>query len=483
LLLKRLTLAIGLTACLNLPAQAATDELPSLGDSASGFISLQQEYDLGRIWLRQLRAQAKTLNDPMLTLFLENQIYRLLPYSGLSQPDLEFVVIDQANLNAFAVPGGIIGINYGLLLYARDEDEVSAVLAHELAHLSQRHYARRVEQAQRQEPVAIAALLASILLIATNNTEAGFAGLMAGQAATIQNQLAFSREWEQEADRLGMKTLIAAGLDPHAMPSMFEQMLYANRFSSRPPEFLLTHPVTESRVADAAGRAEKFPHKPRLTSLEFLILKQGAFRRYQLNGSNTEEYFLGIRTRNPRGSGDYAAASYNLARLAIENKDWKAASDYAKEIISPWNQHAAVSALQADIYAGQKQMDKAIETIDEALPYSPDNLVLLTTKARILDQAGQPEKAVDILKAMTEKRSSTPWLWQQLSETAADANMKLLAYRANGESLFYSGQQARALRQMQLALDEAKKEGDFQREALIGQRLKAMAATPVSLSD
>ncbi|MAS24651.1 MAG: peptidase M48, partial [Oceanospirillaceae bacterium] len=191
MLLARLSIALGLTACLATQVNANSGDLPSLGDSTSGYVSLQQEYTLGRIWLRQLRAQAPTLSDPMLTTFLENQIYRLVPYSGLNHPDLEFVVVDQPNLNAFAVPGGIIGINYGLLLYAQDEDEVSSVLAHELAHLSQRHYARRVEQAQRQEPVAIATLLASILLIATNNTNAGFAGLMAGQAATIQNQLAF----------------------------------------------------------------------------------------------------------------------------------------------------------------------------------------------------------------------------------------------------------------------------------------------------
>ena len=218
---------------------------------------------------------------------------------------------------------------------------MSSVLAHELAHLSQRHYARRVEQAQRQEPVAIATLLASILLIATNNTNAGFAGLMAGQAATIQNQLAFSREWEQEADRLGMRTLVAAGLDPHAMSSMFEQMLYANRFSSRPPEFLLTHPITESRVADAAGRAEQYPRKPRLTSLEFLILKQGAMRRYQLDESEVGQYLQEIRSRNPRGSGDFAAASYNLASLALEQKKPDEARKYLDDIISPWNQHAA----------------------------------------------------------------------------------------------------------------------------------------------
>lgn len=477
MLLARLSIALGLTACLATQVNANSGDLPSLGDSTSGYVSLQQEYTLGRIWLRQLRAQAPTLSDPMLTTFLENQIYRLVPYSGLNHPDLEFVVVDQPNLNAFAVPGGIIGINYGLLLYAHDEDEVSSVLAHELAHLSQRHYARRVEQAQRQEPVAIATLLASILLIATNNTNAGFAGLMAGQAATIQNQLAFSREWEQEADRLGMRTLVAAGLDPHAMSSMFEQMLYANRFSSRPPEFLLTHPVTESRVADAAGRAEQYPRKPRLTSLEFLILKQGAMRRYQLDESEVGQYLQEIRSRNPRGSGDFAAASYNLASLALEQKKPDEARKYLDDIISPWNQHAAVSALDARVTAAQGDTEKAIITLDKALTYAPQNLVLLTTKASILDDHDESARAVRVLQNLCDKRPTTPWLWQRLAEAAEHAQMKLTSFRANGEYLFFSGQQARALRQMELALQEAKKAGDFQQESIISQRLRIMAAS------
>lgn len=223
--------------CLYLPAQAASNDLPNLGDSTSGIVSLQQEQQLGRTWLRQLRNQAVLIDSPHAKQFLEDLVFQLVPYSDLNYSELEFVIVDQATLNAFAVPGGIIGINYGLLMHARDEDELAAVLAHELAHLSQRHFARRIEQSQKQQPIAMAAILASILLIASNNPDAGFAGLMSSQAANIQEQLAYSRDWEREADRLGIKTLAAAGLDPQAMPSMFEQMQRASRFSQRPQSF------------------------------------------------------------------------------------------------------------------------------------------------------------------------------------------------------------------------------------------------------
>lgn len=473
-----------LSAALLIPSvsgKVCADDLPQLGDSASGYVSLQQEYRLGRIWLRQLRAHAQTLDDALLTTFLENEIFRLIPHSDVPHPQFEFVIVDSPNLNAFAVPGGIIGINFGLLLYTRDEDELSAVLAHELAHLSQRHYARQIEQSQRQEPVAIATLLASILLIATNNADAGFAGLMTSQAASIQSQLAFSRDWEQEADRIGIKTLVSAGLDPQAMSSMFEQMLQANRFSGRPPEFLLTHPVTESRVAEAADRAEPFPRKPRLTSLEFLILKQAAQRRYRLTKDNQNTWFEEVRTRNKKTSVQYAAASYNLARIALEMEQPQQGLTYLSDIGSPWNQHPAVAALQAQLLDAEGKTAEAIETLNKALPYAPESLVLLTSKADILRRNGQAAAATGILKQLSASRSTDPAVWRRLGETAGDAGQTVLAFRANGEYLFYSGRQNQALRQMELALKEAKKAGDFQQEAIISQRLQVMAASPTTL--
>lgn len=471
-----------ITAPLILSPLAAADtlngsSLPDLGDSASSYVSLQQEYDLGRSWLRQLRAQAKLLDDPLMTTFLENVVFRLIPHSDVPHSDFEFVVIDSPDLNAFAVPGGIIGVNYGLMLYARDEDELSAVLAHELAHLSQRHFARQVEAAERQDPVAIATLLASILLIATKNTDAGFAGLMTSQAASIQNQLAYSREWEREADRVGMQTLVAAGLDPKAMPTMFEQMMYANRFGGNPPEFLLTHPLTASRIADVADRAQSYPTHPRLISFEFLVLQNDAKRRYQLSADKQATYFQQVMQRSQQSSAAYAAAQYTQAQMALEQGQWTQGLELLSAIASPWNQHSAVAALQAQLQAGAGDNSKAISTINDALPYAPQDLQLLTIKATLLKNTGKAAEATQILKMLTEDRNTSPTLWRQLGETAAAANQQALAYRANGEYLFYMGQQAQALRQMDLALQQAKKQGDFQQEATIRQRLESMAAS------
>ena len=132
---------------------------------------------------------------PVLLEWFHDLIYQLVPDSDIQISDLHLVTVDSPQLNAFAVPGGIVGINYGLLLYADNEDQIASVLAHELAHLSQRHFARQVEAARKRDPVTLATLLASLILIATSNGEAGIAGIMTSQAAAVQDQLAYTREF------------------------------------------------------------------------------------------------------------------------------------------------------------------------------------------------------------------------------------------------------------------------------------------------
>lgn len=457
--------------------QANASELPALGNSASGYVSLQQEYQLGRLWLRQLRAQASVISEPLAVQFLEDLMYRLIPHSEVQISDFEFIIVDRRELNAFAVPGGIVGIHFGIFLHSRDEDELSGVLAHELAHLSQRHFARQIEQADRQGPVAIASLLASILLIAAGSPDAGFAGLIGTQAASIQSQLAYSRDWEREADRLGMKTLAAAGLDPYAMPSMFQSMLQASRFNERPPEFLVTHPVTESRIADAADRAQQYPRQPRLTSFEFRILQNLAQVRYQLRNEQQQAHFTAELKRHPRSSTEHAAALYTLARLQLEQQPVQALATL-QQIPNPWRDHSATVALRAQILQANNQPEAALDTIQTALPFTPTDYNLLHTQANLLRQQGDNAGAVQVWRRLTELRPTEPAVWQALGSAAAANQQTALAYRANAEALFYRGQHAQALQQMGQAIRQAADSGDFQQEAALKQRQQVMANTP-----
>ena len=167
--------------------------------------SAEFEHQLGRTWLRIFRSQVPTVDDPLLFDYLENLIYQLVRYSKLEDRRIEMVVVDNSAINAFAVPGGVIGIHNGLLLWAQTEDELATVLAHEIAHLSQRHFSRGVEFQQKQQPLALAAMLASLVLMATAGSDVGMAALSATQAATQDSALRYSRGNEQEADRSACK--------------------------------------------------------------------------------------------------------------------------------------------------------------------------------------------------------------------------------------------------------------------------------------
>ena len=243
-------LAALLTGMLSVPA-LAQNALPSLGDRISGYVSMEEEHKLGREFLRSLRRTTPTISDPLLNNYLENISYRLASKSELRDHRLAFIIVDSQVLNAFAVPGGVIGVNTGLFLNAETEGEFASVISHELAHVSQRHFARSIEQAETTRIPQMAALLASVVVMATSDAEHGQAALMATQGRALENQLRFSRSNEAEADRVGIKTLFDAGYDPYTMPALFQRLASANRYGTRPPEFLLSHPVTESRIADS----------------------------------------------------------------------------------------------------------------------------------------------------------------------------------------------------------------------------------------
>ena len=191
------------------PSSAQELKLPNLGESSTSMFSAEFEHQLGRNWLRFFRSQVPTVDDPLLHEYLEHLIYLLVSHSKLEDRRVEVVVVDSPQINAFAVPGGVIGINNGLLLYAQTEDELVTVLSHEIAHLSQRHFSRGVEFRQQNQPLTLAAMLASFVLMATAGADVGMAAMSATQAAAESSALRYSRTNEQEADRVGMQTPVS----------------------------------------------------------------------------------------------------------------------------------------------------------------------------------------------------------------------------------------------------------------------------------
>ena len=247
------------------------EDLPTIGDASSSVISVASEYNLGRLYIAQLRRNLPEYIDPITQDYAEHLVYRLSEFSQLTDRRLEIILIDDKSVNAFAAPGGIIGINAGLIFHAETEGETASVLAHELAHLSQRHFARRMQRQKDRSLANTLMILGSIALAgATSNPNA----LLVGQQAITQQNLSFSRGDEQEADRIGFNNLVKAGFDPKSTSYMFEKLQSLRRLSgSNELEFLRSHPLTKNRIADAQSRAQGFERKEYRNSLDYELIR------------------------------------------------------------------------------------------------------------------------------------------------------------------------------------------------------------------
>lgn len=444
--------------------------LPDLGDTSSAIVSPEQEYRLGRAWLRQLRAQAPLIHDPLIYDYLHNLVYRLASASDIQRPDIEMVVINSSAINAFAVPGGVMGLNGGLLLNARTEDEVAGVIAHELAHLSQRHFARGVERSQQNTWAGLAALLASIAIAATAGGEAGMAALATTQAASIDSQLRFSRANEQEADRVGMQTLVRAGMNPAAMADFFEALQRSMRYyGDLPPEFLLTHPVTESRITDARARADKYPATASSDSLEFHLMKVRVEVEFTRDASAKINDF---EKQNKESSSFLEITEYGLSCAYLKTNQLDKALASIDRLLAKRPNRITYIASKAEILNKAGKYEEAIQLLEEGLSFSPGNYALSVHYADALTLNKETEKAITVLREQITQWDTQPLLWFMLAEAHGKAGNRLGVYQAKAEYFFQYGQTQRAIEQLQYGLPLAR--DDFHITARMSARISEM---------
>jgi predicted Zn-dependent protease len=443
-------------------------KIPNLGESSTSLFSSEFEYNLGRDWLKAFRRQAPTVNDPLLYSYLESMVFDLVTHSDLQDRRLELIIVDNPNINAFAVPGGIIGVHTGLFQYAQTEDEFATVIAHEIAHLSQRHFSRGVEMAQSQSPLNIAGLLAGILLAATAGTDAGLAAMTATQAALQDQQLRYSRANEAEADRIGLRLLYDAGMDPYAAPAMFERMLATTRYSSanRLPEFLRTHPLSEKRIADTRTRAMQYPKRIRPVSLQYQLMRA----RVAVSLADTPEEAVTIFKNqiegNPRSR---EAASYGLTLALTQAGRPDEAALVLDGIWAENEQRIEYVLADADIALAKGKADAAAKKIEARLLVSPGNHPLTMAYAHALQQGGQPHLAEEILLDQSRLKPNDPGLWYLLAEVQGLSGNIIGLHQSRAEYFILVGNLDAAQRQLSYALQLVG--NDFTRSAQINERL------------
>lgn len=470
--LKRRCTAIALCLCMTTPATVSGHEnlkLPNLGSTSTSLFSTQYEYDLGRAWLGMYRSQVETLNDPLLHGYLENLLYKLIAHSDLTDRRVELVVTDNPTMNAFAVPGGVIGVHSGLLLYAHTEGELASVLAHEIGHLSQRHFSRRVQQQKANQPLTLAALLAGLVLLASTNTQAGMAAIAATQAAAQNAALRYSRSNETEADRVGMQILAKAGFDPSATAKMFERMMASTRLYSenRVPEFLRTHPLSETRVADARTRATQYPSTIQTSSLDYQLMRA----RVRLHQASTPQQATNIFESELDGKAvSKQAARYGLVLALTEAGNTDRAREELTPIYTSSPQRLEYILADAEIDNAEQRPDIAAKKLAKALQQTPGNHPLTMAYAEALLHDRQPHKAEKLLLKHSRKRPNDPWVWYMLAEVQGLTGNITGLHQARAEFFILRGNLDQAQAQLNYALKEDR--SDFITTAKMEQRLR-----------
>ena len=453
---------------------ATSDELkiPNLGESSTSLFSADFEHELGRTWLRMFRSQVPTIDDPLLQEYLENLIYRLVNHSKLEDRRIEVVIVDNPTINAFAVPGGIIGIHNGLLLYAQTEDELATVLAHEIAHLSQRHFSRRVEHQKGQQPLYLATMLAGLVLLATGGGSAGMAAMSAAQAAAQDSALRYSRSNEAEADRVGMQTLVDAGMDPHAAPAMFERMLQASRYSggNRAPEFLRSHPLSENRIADTRNRARKYPKKIKHTNLDYQLMRARVANQLSDTPEEAVQKFRGELQGKPVSR---KAARYGLVLALTEAGRTDEASLELDSIWSAAPNRIEYALADAEIDMAKNKPALAAEKLAKQLQISPNNHPLTMAYAKALMNNRQAHIAEEVLLAQAKVNPKDPGLWYLLAEVEGLSGNIVGLHRARAEYFILNGILDAADKQLLYALELS--DNDHLTNAKIHERMKDIA--------
>ena len=329
-----------------------------------------------------------------------------------------------------------------------------------------------MEFQKKQQPLALAAMLASLIIMATAGGDAGMAALSATQAATQDSALRYSRSNEQEADRIGMQTIVDAGMDPNAAPAMFERMLQAARYASsnRVPEFLRSHPLSESRIADTRNRARQYPKQIHPTSLNYQLMRA----RAQNQLANTpEEAVQTFRGELDGKSQSREATKYGLV-LALT--DAGRADEASLELDSIWSkspERIEYIIAAAEIELVRNQPARAVEILAKKLAVSPGNHPLTMTYAKALMQNQQPHIAEEVLLAQSRRRPDDPGLWYLLAEVQGLAGNIAGLHQSRAEDFILNGVLDAAEKQLNYALKLTR--DDYPATARINERLRDIA--------
>lgn len=449
---------------------AVAEGLPDLGEIAQTEFSPQMEKRVGESIMQDIRLREPSyLDDPEIASYLNALGRRLASNSEELRQEFEFFALHDTTLNAFALPGGFIGVHSGLILAAQSESELAGVLAHEISHVTQRHIARGFSKASQSQAASWVAIAVAILA-ARHNSDVAQGAMMAGQAASASQQLKYSRDFEREADRVGLGVLERSGFDVRGMGAFFERLQRFGRlYENNAPGYLLTHPLTVERISDMENRIQMRPYKQVPDSLGFSMVRAKLRAQEGPALEAIAEFETQIRERK---FSSEAAAHYGLAVAQWRAKNYAAAELQIAELRRLKAASFMIETLAAELRLRQDDAAGAVKMLQAAALRYPHERAVAYDLVEALLAAGQPEQALKATIADLQAYTTDYRMHALQARSYALLGKRLQQHRAQGEAYLLQGLLAPAIEQFDLA--QKSPDGDFYEHSQVDARLREL---------
>ena len=377
-------------------ASKANNSLPDIGTVGAGALTIEKEKEYGWAFRLMANQALPIIHDPVLNQYIDELGQNIVSHADSVKLPFNFFLVKDSEINAAAFLGGSVKIHTGLFLYAHNESELAGVVAHEVAHITQRHLARMLEQQSLSNPTAMAAMAGSILL-ALVSPAAGIAALSTTMAVNIQSQINYTRSHEYEADRIGITTLYNAGYDPYGMADFFGKLAEKYKYASMPPQMLSTHPLPETRLAEARLRAAQFENQKVQNSLDYQLSKARITVRFNNISAKSAISFYQSQLKNNKYQIK-EAAEYGLALAYFKNKEYQKAHELAAKLLHQDTNNIFYLDFITDTFLALKQGTKAIELLAPHQKKSPDNAALTLNLVVALQQMKRYQEAEELIE-------------------------------------------------------------------------------------
>ncbi len=460
-----------LTCVLFAVPAAIGQNLPDLGDVSQSEMTALQERRLGESIMLEVRSDPSYSEDTEITDYLNSMGNKLVGASSDSRQEFNFFLMMDSQVNAFALPGGFVGINSGLMLTAQSESELAGVMSHEIGHVVQRHFARMLS-AQKDTQLMALAGLAIAILASRSSSQVSQAAMIGSQAGSIQSSLNFTRANEQEADRVGFQILEKAGFDPAAMALFFERMLNATRFyQTTAPAYLRSHPLTTTRISDMQNRMQNLQYKQVPDSLEFQLMR-AKLRAAQDTPAESVKFFE--ESLKERRYLSEVASRFGLVEALARARDYGRASRELQTLRAALPPHPAIESLSARLLAATGDIAGSLRAYREALRNFPGYRALIYNYAESLLRINQPQEALKLIDSRLSNAVADYKLYQLQARAYAALNKGMQQHRALAEANYRMGNIRAAIEQLLLA--QRAGDGDFYLQSSVDSRLRELRA-------